>query len=345
MFSVRRAFTLIELLVVIAIIAVLIALLLPAVQAAREAARRAQCVNNLKQLGLALHNYHDTANVVPPGRIVQLNTNGCTGLLLGNCQDTPWFCLMLPQFEQQTLSNAFNFSIGSDGVGNLGLFVNSTVTATQIAVFQCPSDRQEVFQNPNFPGLTVTKGNYGVNWGNTQWDQLDPNTSTSAPTTNFLSNVQLQSPFVQSGIVTFATVSDGLSNTVFMSEILQGDLPDIRGTIWVSFPGAGSYVTRFTPNQFNDFYATVSPSTTATADVLYKNVSGLCTPDPALNLPCVTNGTSRRTYAGSKSRHPGGVNSLFGDGSVRFIKNTINPSTSIALGSINAGEVISADSY
>jgi prepilin-type N-terminal cleavage/methylation domain-containing protein len=98
----RRAFTLIELLVVIAIIAVLIALLLPAVQAAREAARRIQCVNNLKQLGLAHHNYHDAFGSLAAARIFV--AAACAG---GNvrdgCQDTPWFCLMLPQFEQQTI--------------------------------------------------------------------------------------------------------------------------------------------------------------------------------------------------------------------------------------------------
>ena len=110
----RRAFTLIELLVVIAIIAVLIALLLPAVQAAREAARRAQCVNNLKQLGLAMHNYHDVNNGLPPGRIWQAGLNGC-GYNFFQCQDTSWFVLMLPQFEQGNLANAFNYSLGAGG--------------------------------------------------------------------------------------------------------------------------------------------------------------------------------------------------------------------------------------
>src|SRR4051812_22750896 len=110
----RRGFTLIELLVVIAIIAVLIALLLPAVQAAREAARRAQCVNNCKQLGLALHNYHDVNNGLPPGRIWQAGLNGC-GYNFFQCQDTSWFVLMLPQFEQQPLATAFNSSLGVGG--------------------------------------------------------------------------------------------------------------------------------------------------------------------------------------------------------------------------------------
>ena len=114
----RRAFTLIELLVVIAIIAVLIGLLLPAVQAAREAARRAQCINNLKQLGLAIHNYHDIHNILPPGRIWAPRPGRAATTSPRSSpgrQNTTWFCLMLRLFEQGTLANAFNFTLGAEG--------------------------------------------------------------------------------------------------------------------------------------------------------------------------------------------------------------------------------------
>src|SRR4051812_48688700 len=136
----RRGFTLIELLVVIAIIAVLIALLLPAVQAAREAARRVQCVNNMKQLGLAVHNYHDLHNALPPGRI--WNGTNWKSIFSGE-QNTTWFCLMLPMFEQGTLANSFNFALGAEGpvlsATNIpALDANSTVASTKLAVFQCP---------------------------------------------------------------------------------------------------------------------------------------------------------------------------------------------------------------
>ncbi len=332
----RRGFTLIELLVVIAIIAVLIALLLPAVQAAREAARRIQCTNNVKQLGLALHNYHDIHNTIVTARIFDQVKQCPGGNIFRGCQDTPWFCLLLPQFEQGNLSNAFNFSIGVGGPGNLGLAVNSTVMGTKIAMFQCPSDRDIAFVFPGFPKMT--KGNYGINWGNTQYDQ-------GTATTN-LPGVTRAMPFPLDKAVSFAGVTDGLSNTVFMSEILQGAATDVRGLVWTSLAGAGSYSSRFTPNSFKDFYQagvpTLNPAGIANADIL---PSGFCVSEPVLGLPCLNVSTFAYAFAGARGRHPGGVNVLLGDGSVRFIKNTIDPATWIALGSISGGEVISSDSY
>src|SRR5580693_3731103 len=112
----ERGFTLIELLVVIAIIAVLIALLLPAVQAAREAARRIQCTNNLKQLGLAIHNYISANNSFPSGVVFNSKVAPCTGYSFGsNCQSTTWFVLTLPFIEGGSLFNTFNFAVGSEG--------------------------------------------------------------------------------------------------------------------------------------------------------------------------------------------------------------------------------------
>jgi prepilin-type N-terminal cleavage/methylation domain-containing protein/prepilin-type processing-associated H-X9-DG protein len=345
----RLGFTLIELLVVIAIIAVLIALLLPAVQAAREAARRTQCVNNLKQLGLAHHNYHDLHNSLASARIFSPNAGGqCPGgNVLSGCQDTPWFVLMLPQFEQTAMYNAFNFVIGSSGplVGSrlpLGNFVNSTVATVKIGLFQCPSDRDMPY-TPGAPYFTQTRGNYAVNWGNTQYDQ-------GLQTTNFPAGSTRGMPFPLDKACRLSDFLDGTSNTVIMAEILQGSGIDIRGLMWSSLAGAGSFTTRFTPNQFKDFYQLavptlkppIPPNSIADADIM---PNGFCNPEPVLGLPCLNVNSFAYAFAGARSRHPGGVNALFGDGSVRFIKSTVNPVTWIAVGSINGSEVISADSY
>ena len=149
--SVRKGFTLIELLVVIAIIAVLIALLLPAVQAAREAARRIQCVNNMKQLGLAINNYHDISNSFPPAGSGPRSSTQAFPTILAGVQNTPWFVLMLPQFEQQSLFNAFNFALGSEGPNQpfpLGFIANTTVESNKVGLFQCPSDNINTYMFP-----------------------------------------------------------------------------------------------------------------------------------------------------------------------------------------------------
>jgi prepilin-type N-terminal cleavage/methylation domain-containing protein/prepilin-type processing-associated H-X9-DG protein len=374
----RRGFTLIELLVVIAIIAVLIALLLPAVQAAREAARRAQCTNNLKQLGLAIANYESANNCLPIGDVYL--ATGISGLCsspgFGNgCQNTPWFVLMLPYIEQGPLYASFNASIGIEGISLLGYLVNSTVHTSRIPSFQCPSDNPQVFSFaalsaasggavPAFP-WSPTKGNYGVNWGNCDYGQ-------GAAGGFFTRNLYLQSPFGISSsgagpqLVRIASITDGTSNTHEVSEILQGAPDDIRGTIWTDNPGAGSYMTRFTPNGYQDYVplfqpwaSAVSPSALVldNADNLPYFPSGvsagtspptpgsLCDSQPVQGLRCNNQGSQGGEFSGTRSRHPGGVNTLFGDGSVHFIKNSINPATWVQLGSISGGEVISSDQY
>ena len=365
----RRGFTLIELLVVIAIIAVLIALLLPAVQAAREAARRIQCTNNLKQLGLGLANYESGNNSYPISVVFASNVAPCTNPGFGNnCQNTPWFEMMLPFIEQGPLYNSFNASIGVEGPSLLGFIVNSTVFTTKIPSFQCPSDNSNVFSFAALSAATggavpplpwsPTKGNYGVNWGNTDYGQW----ATSGITGSFPA-LYRASPFGlnQAGtgpqVVRVASVTDGLSNTEFVSEILQGADDDLRGTVWVDNGGAGSYMTRFTPNGMLDILQA------GLAGSNFDNVAGfggsanyqpgkspagpgsLCDSQPVQQLACWTQGSEGKEYVGSRSRHPGGVNTLFGDGSVHFMKSSISPQTWVALGTISGGEVISSDSY
>ncbi len=340
----RSGFTLIELLVVIAIIAVLIALLLPAVQAAREAARRAQCVNNLKQLGLAIHNYESAQTMLPLGRVWTPLPGIPFPSFFEGAQNTTWFTQMLVQFEQQALYNAYNFSIGIEGPPGgdgmpIGFAINSTIYGTKLAAFQCPSDNDRTLNliwPTNGYVIVGTRGNYVVSWGNTQWGQQNSPGGTAA--TLNLPVVYLPSAFGHSPI-RLASVTDGTSNTVFTAETLQGQDNDVRGAVWTL---GAVFMSRFTPNSSTDFYGVPDPPGGG-GDRLG---AGFCVNDPGHNLPCVTVPFPFLDfYSGSRSRHPGGVDVGLGDGSVRFIKNTIAPTIWIALNTIRGGEVLSSDSY
>ena len=339
----RRAFTLIELLVVIAIIAVLIAWLIPAVQAAREAARRAQCTNNLKQLGLAIHNYESAHAMLPLGRVwAPLPGIPFPAFFMG-AQNTTWFTQMLPQFEQQALYNAYNFSIGIEGPSGadgmpIGIAINSTIYGTKLAAFQCPSDNDRTLNliwPTNGYSIVGTRGNYVVSWGNTQWGQQN---SAGGTATLNLPVVYLRSAFGHNPI-RLASVTDGTSNTVFTAETLQGRDNDVRGAVWTL---AAMFMSRFTPNSSRDFYGVADPPGGG-GDRLGE---GFCVDDPAGKLPCVpVPYPFYDFYSGSRSRHPGGVNVGLGDGSVRFIKETISPAIWMGLNTIRGGEVLSSDSY
>jgi prepilin-type N-terminal cleavage/methylation domain-containing protein len=202
-FHSRRGFTLIELLVVIAIIAVLIALLLPAVQAAREAARRAQCVNNLKQIGLALHNYLDTHTVFPPGRI----NSHIAGA--GNCWGM--YAQLLPFFEQSQISNAFNFNLPPDtDPTTTASAANVTGFSTFLNFLICPSDSAPTL-------ILVSNGyfathNYNANTGSTYPVVQNP----TAPLTGVPNG-----PFYENSNTSPASFTDGLSNTAAVTETVR----------------------------------------------------------------------------------------------------------------------------
>lgn len=338
----RSGFTLIELLVVIAIIAVLISLLLPAVQSAREAARRAQCVNNLKQLGLAVHNYESANGSFPTGRIYgprpgRPATDFPT--IFAGAQGTTWFCLMMPYIEQTNLANGFNYTLGSEGPTTplpTGFFANSTVSTTKISSFQCPSDEPRVFRiNPGYAGgvlsgFAMTKGNYAGNWGNASWGQ------------DLGGNAVLKAAYQKSAFghtsVLISQFTDGTSNSILIGEVIQGAEYDARGMMWSTVMGGCSYTSRFTPNGTKDSFDLKNGY-----DQM-PNAPGLFCVNEA-RLPCQPGNSDSDQFAGSRSRHPGGVNIAFADGSVRFLKDSVNGATWNALHSIKAGEVISADAY
>jgi prepilin-type N-terminal cleavage/methylation domain-containing protein/prepilin-type processing-associated H-X9-DG protein len=324
----NRGFTLIELLVVIAIIAVLIALLLPAVQAAREAARRTQCVNNMKQLGLAMHNYHDSAGSFPIGAmgVRSLAPGGVypDGTKVGNARRT-WLPMLLPYLEQGTVSNTYNFSLIFNS------FANTTAMLAQLNVLACPSD-------PNVGSIEQTPGrrqyNYCVNWGNTTWYQ---NMSTTYnPTVGIYPAGSSQSvpflgaPFTMDKSVGVTGITDGTSNTVLMAEVkigadIAGGMQDHRGDLWNDDYQCAMF-TAFTPpnTPFPDY------------------LSGDCNYPYQNNPPCQVKAPY---FSASRSYHPGGVNVLMADGHVQFIKNSIAYTTWRMVCSSQGGEVLSADSY
>jgi prepilin-type N-terminal cleavage/methylation domain-containing protein/prepilin-type processing-associated H-X9-DG protein len=319
-----RGFTLIELLVVIAIIAVLVALLLPAVQAAREASRRAQCVNHLKQIGLAMHQYHDVHAVLPPGK------KAC-------CWGT-WLVYALPYLEQQSLFNAWNScGINTPGVPegfdlDLRYFgvANRTVTSTRIAAYLCPSDRINAPITAAMNGITYacTSQNYAVNFGNTIVIQAD------------FQGIRFGgSPFVDIGsplgdydqrgrpTVGFNTFLDGLSNSLLVAEVVVGQGQDLRGFSW--WGDAATFETFLTPNS-------------SFPDVIFSPY--YCINQPP-NPPCIGATTALPDNYAARSRHPGGVDVAMGDGSVRFVKNSIDVRTWRALSTTAGVEIVGADHY
>ncbi|WZO98591.1 DUF1559 domain-containing protein [Isosphaeraceae bacterium EP7] len=324
-----RGFTLIELLVVISIIAVLIALLLPAVQSAREAARRMQCTNNLKQIGLAMHNYHSSQDAFPIGR---------TGLGFSypNCPNAnrrTWAFSILPYLEQANVFQTINFTL------NFYEWENATVMRVRIGAFNCPSDPgATITLSASTPQTIRSNGNYMVNWGNTNWyqDMVVSGVATnpfSTPEQPLL--VQYQAaPFTANKANGISSMVDGTSNTVMMSEVIccqpKGDLnsdTDHRGDIWNDDQNCSAFNTFTAPNSLIPDYV---PGYCVGKDLKPSNPHCL-NKDPG--------------YTAARSYHPGGVSTLLCDGSVRFIKSTISLQTWRAIGSMSGGETVSSDSY
>jgi len=366
----RRGFTLIELLVVIAIIAVLIALLLPAVQAAREAARRSSCVNNLKQLGLASLNYESANGCFPP----QTSFPNASNLSWG--WSFNWPTAILPQMEQAAMFNALNFSNGTadvdPGAGMANTwFANTTVGYSQLASLVCPSDGND--QRPQSPyGVT----NYMGNWGGPPcvW-QYSGTIVPACIDGTFVNGVaRSASQHKNVGVVTFPGISDGSSNTALFSERLRGlrNVPVASVTIGGGTDAKRSIfqgTARGAPDQgaaagntaqtFVAACKSLPGSTTALSTsnngaawirgYITHAVAGSYSHYGTPNTQNCADSTEKGGYGGvlgtnpPNSNHPGGVNIVFADGSVKFVKDSVSLQTWWAVGTRNGAEVVSAD--
>lgn len=353
----RRAFTLIELLVVIAIIAVLIGLLLPAVQSAREAARRAQCTNNLKQVGLALHNYESAGGSFPWGGESTNYQNGVAPSVAAGPStqfangDHSTLSLLLPYMEGTNVANAMNYNVGyGEATGQ-----NLTAATTAVRAFLCPAD-----PNPDNAGpdpaspIALGKGLGRTSYGPTCYTDIDPvgragydaavGQTTATPYRNRGARVD---GMLKLNRTTIAEITDGTSNTIAVGEDAGrteffespytlvsngGDLrglgpwsPDAKRPYWAwaepdsAFGVSGQPNNKFRPMQENGPYLTGGP--------------------------LGTKGNNAGANDELFSYHPGGVNCAMGDGSVRFVKDVIDVTVLRKLVTPNGGEVVSADAY
>ncbi len=303
-----RGFTLVELLVVIAIIGVLVALLLPAVQAAREAARRSSCGNNAKQIGIALHNYHDTFNTFPAGQLRRAGGTGgfpTDGSLAG--LGLNWCAQILPFIEQGNLYDRINLTVDWQDASNAAYY------GTPIKSFLCPSDPNNSTKYNN----AWARGNYGGNLGR-QNNSTTHYSSVAGDKKGIFG-------FGMSG--NMAAVTDGLSNTVAVWEVRAGVAADPRGVWGIGRHGA-SLVGGC--DEVGDCHG-INDNTTNGEDIRG------CVPTPSQRMPCYSSGEGQ---SAPRSQHPAGVHSLLGDASVRFIPNTIDFNTLRYINSAQGGETI-----
>jgi len=333
-----RGFTLVELLVVIAIIGVLVALLLPAVQAAREAARRSQCTNNMRQLGIALQNYHSANGKFPPGdlggrdpRDITKAGAGSNGTKPNNVPLTPHHVFLLPYLEESARFSAYDRKVDWNKQPRAVL---EQITGP-LPTYQCPSDEQFTMNvttgGSNDVNLGDAKGNYGPNWGSFSFsDQYNQNIHTQPSAT--VNNIErwddhYRAPSGTGWGAKIAQVTDGTTNTLIMLEMLQAPTEvggvDRRGRIWNHTGGTYQITTQFPPN-------TDEGDRTG------------CVDRPELDLHCWQNVSSYfgvDAWISARSRHSGGVVAAMCDGSAQFVVDDIDLTTWWALSNIDDGAI------
>jgi prepilin-type processing-associated H-X9-DG protein len=359
----------------------LIALLLPAVQSAREAARRMQCNNNLKQLGLAIHNYHSSNNCFPPEDMWMGATGGTGPSTSSWGWNASWPLLIMPNLEQQPLYNAFNFTWSPDSVQN-----QTTISFNVLAVLQCPSDNQK--QRPNNPWAPMNYcGNHGGPGVMRAWTgMIVPFFTTATSNMIMIDGWSVGQAWWGAdgnlGIFGMEGVTDGSSNTALFSEKLTG-LSTGNGSYDATgagiFPGSnnakrGIWTLTTLPTNYNTGGPTAAqqgmaacnsiPGTTESSNgawlsgfswtlgfpwhIVVNRYTHYNTPN---KLTCLNPNDAGGLWGGmdgivtAQSNHPGGVNVCFADGSVRFVKDSVSPQSWWAIGTRNGGETVSSDSY
>ncbi len=313
----RQAFTLVELLVVIAIIGILVGLLLPAVQAAREAARRMQCSNNLKQIGLSLHNYEGANRRFPPGNIVRINGTTLSG------DGWTWQARLLPFIESSGLYNQISSVMGTDVGTSTSAPQLLAGRDTRLPFFQCPTHPQSGIVNPSKAGyqLSTYNGVCGTTTFNN--DQLDDATDVGYNGNGI---------FFMNSRVRFADVIDGLSNTYVLAEVVD----DLTGeTVGHATPNISRM--RGSDRKYN--FASGSDGNPPTD--ISEYLVGMENDDPINANTRDANGHFNNDGEYASSYHPGGAHFVLGDGSVRFVSENINMTTYRAFATRAGGETAS----
>ena len=307
-----RGFTLIELLVVIAIISVLVALLLPAVQQAREAARRASCKNGLKQLGLAMTNYHDSARQLPPGTICWMGDAARGGASPWWYDDHSWYSQILPQLDQVPLYNKINFLVQMSDP------VNDPARRIKVSSFACATDGLKTNEWASNTWARL-RGNYAVNFGNTNYGQMTK-----------LGVAFGGAPFSFHRSSNFSEIRDGMTTTILMAEVLTTNGPGWDGPIGEMMVAVGGQTVN----------AWLPPNSSGC-----EEVTRVCPAQGDLNgISCCTvigpAGNEAFQSFSSRSKHTGGVQIVMCDGSVRFIINSIDLGVWRGLSTSNGSEVV-----